>query len=73
MAIVVVVSDVDCNGGLIVPQAVIANTMADESTAQYILFSYVNPPFYTIDQIYSGAVRVKIRQPKIMAMGVHSN
>ena len=36
VAIVVVVSDVDCNGGLIVPQAVIANTMADESTAQYI-------------------------------------
>lgn len=69
----VVVSGVDCKGGLIVPQAVIDITIAAKNAVITFVFIFILTPYQTIDQIYSGAVKVKIRQPKIMAIGVHSN
>jgi len=69
---IVVVSTV-CIGGLIVPQAVIASINTAKNAVITFVFISVPTPYQIILQMYSGQVREKIRQPKIIAIGVHSN
>ena len=68
----VVVSAV-CTGGLIVPQAVIVSINTAKNAVITFVFIFVITPYQMMLQMYSGQVREKIRQPKMIAIGVHSN